>query len=503
MQRILVVFFVFLAVFLGVSLAEAQRGKSEKLEQLLGKFEELDTKYRADLEKLAKSCEKIEKNEEATKIRQRIIPQAPDKVYIPKFPLKIEPAPDPDKPWEGKFLEIRQTYAQNVFSIVRDLAKEKFGTEALRLSIHALHANPDHASLRTVFGYKKFRNEEWRSDWEIKKSSKYVDHEKFGWVLKTHVKNLESGKRYIEETKKWVTEEEERRIRNSLENGWNVESEHYVVRTTHSLEEGVRISRRLEDYYRAWHLLFYRYLRTDDELCSVILARKPLADPKERSGIVMFKDERDFKRNLREFLPPDGEATGFYHGDAGIGYFYLLDPRTAKKADVEHVERTVIHESSHQLFDKFRKQQGRSKANFWATEAIAVYLESFHEENGYYVFGDTNDSRMLSARYRFIGMKYYIPLFDLASMSPGEFQSFENLAALYSECGGLGHFFMHGENGEYRDKMIAFLQDVYAEKTKVGSLSLFMEKEFDELDKEYAEFITKGVSDKTFRQSLR
>ena len=35
----------------------------------------------------------------------------------------------------------------------------------------------------------------------------------------------------------------------AIRSGWRIDSEHYAVTTNHSLEEGVRLSRRLESLY--------------------------------------------------------------------------------------------------------------------------------------------------------------------------------------------------------------------------------------------------------------
>ena len=56
--------------------------------------------------------------------------------------------------------------------------------------------------------------------------------------------------------------DEEAALRGDMKRGWRVETDHYVVTTNHSLEEGVRLARQLETLYDVWQQVFIPYLPT-------------------------------------------------------------------------------------------------------------------------------------------------------------------------------------------------------------------------------------------------
>src|SRR6185436_3173124 len=98
----------------------------------------------------------------------------------------------------------------------------------------------------------------WHTPFELKQiGAGKVWHERFGWLPKSHVERYERGQRYYQN--RWMSEAEEKSLRSNIKQGWRVESDHYLVTTNHSLEEGVQLARRLEKLYAIWQQVFIGY----------------------------------------------------------------------------------------------------------------------------------------------------------------------------------------------------------------------------------------------------
>jgi hypothetical protein len=167
-------------------------------------------------------------------------------------------------------------------------------------------------------------------------------------------------------------------------------------------------------------------------------------------------------------------------------YFYANTP-----AD----DRTLFHESTHQLFNESRPvcQDIGGRANFWIVEGIATFMESLHEEDGYYVLGGSDDERFNAARVRLLRDKFYVPLVDFAGKSRQEFQHDPHLGTLYSQAAGLTRFLVFGEGGRYRDALVSYLQAVYTGRDTSDTLARLTEERFESLDGKYRKFITEGM----------
>lgn len=485
--------FLALLCLAGLNLAGSAQTASQERERAgenwVLEAERLGLEYRKKIEALAVSCEKDGQEKEAAVIRRQIIPEAADKIFIPIFPSEIMTPPDIENAWETEFLEIRRTYAEELYTVAKSIAKDGRGTLAVRMAIDALHADPDNVGLRKIFGYKKV-GDSWRTDWEDRKiKGGQIDHEDFGWISKNHLPRYEAGKRPLRSS--WVDISDDRKAREKIKDGWEITSEHYTVKTNHSIDEGVRISRQLEDFHRAWTLIFFRYFHTERELCNIVGGKGKFRSVTQHK-IVVYRDAADFRTNLLASLPPEDIAFGFYNSGSETGSFFLVDPETGDPDDLVNAERTIFHESAHQLFARYCRDYKDPNVNFWLTEAIALYLESFHIDDGYYVFGDKNDVRLQAARYRFVRKNYYIPSEKLVKLSMEEFHTFPEIPGLYSECGGYGHFLMHAEKGRYRDPLIVFLQAVYSRQSTTETLSKMTGRTYPELDQAYEKFITEG-----------
>ena len=435
--------------------------------------------YRAEIERLA-----VENPGDARRIRQVLPSAGPDRIYLPRLPLEFGAAKDSPVP-----LELREKYAEEQFQRARQAAEKNRGNLAMQLAISAIEANPDHAEIRKLFGFKLYENC-WRTTWEVDRLRKgFVDHSIFGWMPKTHVERYEAGERFFKG--RWVSAAEDAKLRETIANGWEVETEHYQLRTNLSLEEGVQLSRRLEHFYRAWKLLFFRFQLTDEALSRMFRGAAPGGAP-PRHRVLFYRSKADYVATLQ---PIESNTAileisgGYYHPVSQTSHFFPIDD-TMDEFDKDFIRRTLYHEGTHQLFQETRQPNVPGQAaNFWIIEGIALFMETFRVEENHYVVGDDDDIRLDAAKRRKLEDGFYVPFETLVKMNQQTFVSFPQIQRLYSQAAGMTHFLMLAEDGRYRDSAVQLLRLVYSGADRANSLSTLTGRPFKQLDEEYDRFL--------------
>lgn len=463
--------------------------------------------YRRKIKALVEWCEVKDIHDEARLARESLIPSYPDRIAVPQIPLRagfllfgrdeiiFPPLPQmlpkaylayvtdlsatrpEEKVPESKRLTdkeiarvylvmLRQEYAKDLFVLAKRAARQQRGTLAVQIAMAALHADPDHVLLRSAFGFIKYKSE-WRTPWEIAKlEDDFVDHPIFGWIAKKAVPRYEAGERFHEE--RWMSRAEEARLRLSIEKAWIIESERFLIATNHSLEEGVRLRRRLEDLYRAWKMLFFRF-NTEDAVLSAMFSgnRKPTLGSAPRSRIVVYRDKADFQREQEQELGRFAleSIAGFYSAKRRTCYFYSVDPRTSSPGQLESIVRTMYHEATHQLFAESPGSilHYGSKGNYWIVEGAAVYMESLRRDGSVYTLGGWDDWRLRSARSAF-EKGFYLSPRELTAITHRMWNTYPGGSELYSQSAGVFHYLLHSEEGTFRDPVLNYLRLVYRGK---------------------------------------
>ena len=125
-------------------------------------------------------------------------------------------------------------------------------------------------------------------------------------------------------------------------------------------------------------------------------------------------------------------------------------------------------------------------------EGVAVYAETFKvnaSKSAATLGGGRNVFRIQCALESLFVDKDYVSLREYAGLSREEFQNRRDIATLYSEAAGLAYFFMHYDNGVYRDAFVTYLYNVYQGIDSRDSLEKVTGKTFEELDREYIDFM--------------
>jgi hypothetical protein len=462
---------------------------------------DLRAKYAADLEQLAAWCEANGLREEARKTRRVRGPSDPYKLYVPILPSEVTaPKLAPDAPakvveWTARLDRLRHDHAVALYEIARRAARAGRASIAFEMALAAIQASPDYEPVRRLFGYQKF-HDQWRSAYEVKKlRAGLVWSEKFGWLPKAYLRRYEEGHRWCDG--RWITAAEDTERHHDIESGWDIETEHYTIRTNHSLEAGVALGVKLERLYRLWREMFICYWASEADVIAMFDGRaRPPSRPLPRHSVVFFRDRDDYNRALRVAMPNISiSIVGLYLDRMRRAYFF---------ADQQNDDRTLYHEATHQLFHESRPvaPDVGVKANFWIVEGIAMYMESLRQEEGFYVLGGFDDKRfdddrLHAARYRLLVDKFYVPFQPFCGYGMASLQSDPRIATLYSQAAGQANFLVHYDGGRYRDALVSYLVAVYTGRDDPDTLAKLTSCRYSDLDKQYHEFMEAGSTKDT------
>ena len=159
---------------------------------------------------------------------------------------------------------------------------------------------------------------------------------------------------------------------------------------------------------------------------------------------------------------------------------------------------TLYHEVTHQLLSESTRQTvpvGHER-DFWVIEGIACYFESFHaDDDGVVTVGDIDHPRVMAARDQVVGTQDQTPLDRFTASGMLRFQTGETpvLQHRYAQATGLTHFFLHYQNGIYRDGFIEYLTQIYSPnpriRAKAQSLEQILQVPNTALDSQYAQYM--------------
>lgn len=402
--------------------------------------------------------------------------------FYPVLPETLDSFGDPESRSAAlsPFFELRRARAEALFKEAQQAASAGDVSLAYQSLWNAVRENPDHGAARKALGYQQVDGS-WLTKFEAEKHrAGQVWHPDFGWLSQANVARYEAGERLY--LGRWITAAKEAELRSDLSRGWQVQTEHYLVKTNHSLEAGVQLAARLERLHMAWRQLFVGYYATPRQMAEA-LVRKPLAAPGSgRRQVVLFRDRAEYLRELRSAASQIEITTGIYLGDKEVAYFYAADD-----PDVA----TQYHEATHQLFGESRPTaQGIGRdANFWVIEGIACYMESLREEAGAWRVGGLDAYRVQAARQRLVEDKFYLPVAQLTSLGMAEIQQNPQIRSIYSQSTGLTQFLLHAADGRYRAAAMQYLVAVYTGRDRDSTLQELTGVEYAELDRQYGRYL--------------
>ncbi len=461
-------------------------GRAWAADDTASEREALYTAYAAQLENLAAACQRDELPDAASQLRGWLPPRESDRLTLFPLPFHDDASreSDAERPeWRAQWRSLRVAQAEALVALARKALAEHQSTTAYELLVEALREDPDHALARRVLGYVRYRDA-WQTPFAAKQlGAGKVWHDRFGWLPKSHVERYERGERnYLG---RWMTEKEEAAMRSDINPGWRVETDHYVVTTNHSLEEGVALARRLEMLHGIWRQVFVDYLFTEAELARRFEGRVQRRDTKQHN-VVYYRTRDEYNAALRSRQPRIDITLGIYFDTDRTAYFFAGESQQVG---------TLYHEATHQLFHESRQVAADvgQRGNFWIVEGIACYMETLATQDGYCTLGGHDAGRMPAARHRLLVDGFYVPLSQLVTLGVEDLQQATEIAKIYSQCAAQAAFLMHDQNGRYREALMQYLEAIYTGRATASSLAAATGEPYEVLDRQYRQFMSEGA----------
>jgi len=444
---------------------------------------ELHASYAQKLDKLAAWCETENLAEEAASVRSWLPARDSARLIVFKLPETLEASSElapKQAEWWQRFAELRKAQGEALFKLATQAAGERRGALALELANEAVRENPDHERGRAVLGYTRHG-----SRWVTFESARKLDggqlrHDQFGWLPASHVKRYDDGQRYF--NRRWISAEEETQRRAEITSGWRVEGDHFTVITNDSLEAGVALADKLDRLHAVWSIVFADYYGKPAGLVKAFADGLPAVSRSKTHQTVLFRNRDEYNRQLLPSEPRIAGTLGMYFNSSRKSYFFSGEGA---------YDGNLFHEATHQLFQETRpvKRDVGQRSNFWIIEGIACYMESLADQGDYYTLGGFEQDRIAAATHRLLKDDFYVPLAELVTYGMTDLQRDERLPMIYSQSTGLTLFLMHYEAGRYREALMGYLDAVYAGKATPQTLSKLTGVSYEELDRQYREFI--------------
>lgn len=482
---------------------EAVRGevssqKQKEFREFQGKYHKLQDSFSASVEKLIRVRD--EAGEAGTaELKKLIVPVDHEELRGRKLSKTVLKEPGDEMPaeergWRMELRNLQKEQATALFQLAKQGVQKRFVSFAFDLLREALWHDPDHAGARRIFGYKQI-DESWLTNFEAEmRRKKFEWSEKYGWLPVEFVGRYENGERNFQG--KWMSAAREEELRKNFRNSWVIRTEHFEIRTNVSLEKGVELAKELEEFQGAFYATFAGSFTPREQLSKLLeggTANSALPRPHR---VHYFRTREEYLKTCQPKMPVNiGITLGLYIPGDQVSYFFQPEDPEA------NVLRTVFHEATHQLFSETRpsRQPIAVQGNFWIVEGIACYMESFEQTEEGFVLGDPSYVRFQNARDRRLGRKeielepYYRPLVQFTAMGQDDYQRDPQQRANYSQGAGLAHFFMHFQEGLYRDDFIEHLSEVYSQASRTRaaprSLEELTEVPYGELDRQYGDYL--------------
>lgn len=482
---------VFLVLWLVPSPAPAQSSSEKSLELLHRLYRERSEEFRKEMHALARFCEEQTFLTAAAMIRHRATPVEERQAELDTLPQQIQPplppgVPDADRQWRVKLHKLEKDHAIALYRLARRALHQSHASFAFQLVREVAYHDPNHEHARRMLGFVR-DGDEWTTPFaRTMRRRGYVDHPQFGWLPRRHVTRYEEGERLF--NGKWISAAKEAAHRSQFRNGWEVETEHFLVKTNHSLEQGVEVSRELERFYRFFIRELPGFFNSPQQMQKLFdEGAAGSGQSSRRHRVYYYRNQADFVAALRARQPNVEMINGLYIPADRTAYFYH-DP------DPSHLE-TMFHEVTHQLLGESgnRHVDVGEAADFWVVEGIACYMESYRQDEAGIRVGAPHP-RTFWARRKALDEMQYVPMRRFLALSKQDFQApdMTQLHGYYSQATGMVHFFLHFEEGIYRDAFIEYLAHVYSPINRVrhgASVEDSTGVRLETLDEQYLEYL--------------
>ncbi|MEN0109297.1 MAG: hypothetical protein AAF805_01115 [Planctomycetota bacterium] len=357
-------------------------------------------------------------------------------------------------------------------------------SEAIGAACRTLHADPDHAAARSVLGYRRIDGR-WATPYEARQLERGLAWDaRYGWVDPEDTQRYERGERRV--GRRWIAADAAPPTR--IEDGWQVRTDQFHVKTDVSLEAAARLAAELETFAQAWRQLFAGYWATPRALAECFAGERAAPRSRRAMRVYYHRSPDAYAEHLRRLREESAGTLGVYLPRRREAHFYC-DP----DADPETLRETLYHEAAHQLFAergvavKAGRDAGKD-ALFWLLEGVACYCELLAPVAGEarFTLGHPAQGRLPSAVLR--GPQR--SLAELSALGPAELARLPHPARVYAQATGVVALLRHGPSAESdRAALDRTLRSLYSGRTDATELSRELGRGYGELDAEYSRFL--------------
>ncbi|MEZ6055084.1 MAG: hypothetical protein R3C01_00115 [Planctomycetaceae bacterium] len=449
---------------------QAQSRVFTQREQIRSEYAELHRAFSQQLHMLADQCDAQGLTDEGRHIRRLAIPFAEQTLDVDNLPEQqlapLAPTlPAAELAWRSKLRKTQVDYANSLFLLSRRALQSELITETYQYLREAAFQDPNHEQARKSLGYVLHEGR-WVSPYALLKLRQGEQwHEKYGWINQRDLARFDRGERPYRTG--WVSAEKEAALRTNFDNAWVIQSEHFSLKTNTSRERGVQLVTDLEDFHRFFMREFPLLFNTRQQAQS-LFSNSTNVRPKSRPHqVYYYRQKGEYVKALARKQSGVEQSNGIYMPDDRIAYFF------ENPDDPEISRETMFHEVTHQLLSESSLQTFpiADERDFWIVEGFACYMESFSRHEGRLTVGSPHHMRVYSAKHRIVGENWLIPFDKLMSYGRREFQlgaeDFTTLQKMYSQSTGMAHFFMHYDDGLYRDSLLLYLGQLYSPDKRI------------------------------------
>ena len=347
---------------------------------------------------------------------------------------------------------LRIEHATRLFELAKSIAASDPG-RSYQLVNEAVWVNPDHEEGRRILGWTKGRSQWSKPDRTIRERKTRQAHDLFNW---------------------------------QPDNYSVIRSGHFEVATTADVQTVINLVEKMETWRDVWRQVALVFWSDDEVMSRCFDSGGRIRDSiNKRHKVVVFRDKQQYIQHLKPLIPGVEVSSGYYDFKSETSFFYLG----------ENNESTSRHELVHQLFQETIRADKNvaDSRHIWAIEGIAMYFESLQHRdttesaNDFYTLGGFESHRLQFARVRKLREGFYLPMVELTGMQQKHWMQ-RGPQRIYSQCAGLAHLIMNGEQGKNRQAFLQWLKSVY-EDSKVDEFQRSLEKSFTEIDQQYDEFL--------------
>ena len=406
-------------------------------------------------------------------------------------------------PWRTERETIRSETAAELFQLANRASTTSPRHYALAdACLRAVIARqPDHPEARRLLGFVPYEGG-WATPFAAGQLRDGMAlHPTYGWVKSSWVAHLEQGELptragLVRGREVWVAADQADAERGNWDSAWEIDTEHFHIKTNVPLAEAIVFGRHLETFHQLFQSFFADVIGERLPMAQRYKTRSMVGERRDLPhSVSYFATKAQFADFLRPQNPEIDESLGLYlppkKGRRGHAYFFL------DQGGQIAVTATLYHEVSHQLLfesgiakaDEYQQNAG----NYWVFEGLGTYFETLTlEPDGSVLIGGRVGPRIEEARKTLVEKGLTIPLARFVRYDKDRFNDRNEIYLHYQQANALTTYLMQARDGEYREGFLDYVKSACQGRLKATtgrSLESRVGKPYAEIEAAYLAYL--------------